>query len=441
MTTTLQDPAPPPGTGPDPGSDGASPAPPGPAQGADAATGSPTVDPTTATPTAAGPRGTPELATGTTGAPDGGPAGAASEPGGDALPLLDALVDWARLQLEPVSPTPWVQALIAIGASLVAAKLLDVSITLVVRLVTRRTSTLFDDELIALLHRPILQSVVLFGVLVATTFLGAGDALQLLIARLVWSLQVVIWSLFLLRASRVVLRAASHEDAHFKLVEARTYPLFSNLAVLVVVALGVWCLIGLWGASMTGWLASAGIAGIAVGFAAQDTLSNLFSGVFLIADAPFNIGDYIVLDTGDRGRVVHIGLRSTRLMTRDDVEITIPNAVIGGGRITNQSSGGSRAMRVKVPVSVAYGSDVDRVRAILQELGEAEPLALAAPEPRVRFRLMADSGLDFELMVWTSDPALRGRTVDALNTAIYKRLGEEGIEIPYPKRDVYLHRA
>ena len=187
-------------------------------------------------------------------------------PDESALPLLDALVDWAGLQLAPISDTPWIQALIAVGASLVLAKVLDLTITLFVRLVTRRTDTLFDDKLIGLLHKPILQSVVLFGVLVATTFLGPSAELQLLLARLVWSLQVVIWSVFLLRASRVVLKAASHEDARFKLVETRTYPLFSNLAVLVVVAVSMWCLIGLWGASMTGWLASAGIAGIAVGF-------------------------------------------------------------------------------------------------------------------------------------------------------------------------------
>ena len=197
--------------------------------------------------------------------------GSGSTDGGGALPLLNSAVEWARLQLEPISPTPWVQALIAIGASLVLAKLLDLLLTLALRLASRGTDTLFDDKLITLLHKPVMQSAVLFGALVATTFMGPGAELQLLIARLVWSLQVVIWALFLLRASRVVLEAASQEGARFRLIETRTYPLFHNLAILVVAAIGMWCLIGLWGASMTGWLASAGIAGIAVGFAAPDT--------------------------------------------------------------------------------------------------------------------------------------------------------------------------
>ena len=127
-------------------------------------------------------------------------------------------------------------------------------------------------------------------------------------------------------------------------------------------------------------------------------------------------------------------------MTRDDVEITIPNSVIGGGRITNQSSGSSKSMRIKLPVQVAYGSDVDELRALLMKIAADESQALDYPEPRVRFRMLADSGLNFDLMVWVRDPSLRGLAVDALNSAIYKELAKAGIEIPYPKMDMYLRK-
>jgi small-conductance mechanosensitive channel len=285
-----------------------------------------------------------------------------------------------------------------------------------------------------------IQSFALFGVLVTMAILGPSEGTSRFVTRVATSFILLSWMVFSLRASRSLLKAASKEDARFQIIEPRTYPLFSNLATVVILAVGTWCLISLWGADMTGWLASAGVVGLAVGFAAQDTLSNLFAGVFVIADAPFRVGDYIVLDTGDRGRVIHIGLRSTRLMTRDDVEITIPNSVIGGGRITNQSSGSSKSMRIKLPVQVAYGSDVDELRALLMKLAADEPLALDYPEPRVRFRMLADSGLNFDLMVWVRDPSLRGLAVDALNTAIYKELAKAGIEIPYPKMDMYLRK-
>jgi small-conductance mechanosensitive channel len=150
------------------------------------------------------------------------------------------------------------------------------------------------------------------------------------------------------------------------------------------------------------------------------------------------VGDFIVLDTGERGRVTQVGIRSTRLLTRDDIEITIPNNVIANTKIVNESGGPWERERLRIKLGVAYGSDVDRVRAVLLEVAGGVEHVAAEPEPRVRFRSFGESGLDFELLVWIDEPVLRGRTQDALNTAIYKRFQAERIEIPYPKRDVYV---
>jgi small-conductance mechanosensitive channel len=368
---------------------------------------------------------------------EGGPGGPTVESGG----LVELAIGWMQALLGPYSERPWVLALATVFLSLLLAKLLDVVLTLVLKTVAKRTNTLFDDRLFELIHRPVIVSVVLLGALTALRFLELGVGFEARSMQFGMSILILVWAVFFLRAAASFLRAASQEDARFQLIEPRTFPLFSNLATLGVLAMAAWCLIGVWGASMTGWLASAGVAGLAIGFAAQDTLANLFAGVFVIADAPFRVDDYIVLDTGDRGRVVNIGLRSTRLLTRDDVEITIPNSVIANGRVTNQSSGVSKRMRLKVPVQVAYGTDVDELRELLMEIAIEEPLVLASPEPRVRFRLLADSGLNFELMIWVADPSLKGRATDALNTSIYKRLGQAKIEIPYPKQDIYIKRG
>ena len=115
--------------------------------------------------------------------------------------------------------------------------------------------------------------------------------------------------------------------------------------------------------------------------------------------------------------------------------------MIISSKITNQSGGGYTHMRVRIKVSVSYDADVDLVREILTELAGAEPNAREQPEPRVRFRHFGDSGLEFELLIWIADPELRGSTIDTLNTAVLKRFRAEGIEIPYPKRDVYLHQS
>ena len=178
--------------------------------------------------------------------------------------------------------------------------------------------------------------------------------------------------------------------------------------------------------------------GLAVGFAAQDTLSNLFAGVFIIADAPYQVGDFIVLDSGERGKVQHIGLRSTRILTRDDMEITIPNSVMGGAKITNETAGPSSRRRLKIPAGVAYGSDVDKVRESLLKAAGDVPTVCKEPEPRVRFRALGESSLNFELLCWIPEPVLRGEMTDALLVAIYKRFAQDGIEIPFPQRDLHI---
>lgn len=188
-------------------------------------------------------------------------------------------------------------------------------------------------------------------------------------------------------------------------------------------------------------MTSAGIVGIAVGFAARDTLANLFSGVFIIADAPYKVGDFIVLDQGLRGVVSEIGIRSTRLLTRDDIEVTVPNAVIANAQIVNETGGPHDKMRVRVKVDAAYGSDVDQVREVLLACAEGVASVVDEPTPRVRFREFGASGLAFELLAWIDEPVHRGRVLDDLNTRVYKAFAAAEIEIPYSKHDVYIKQV
>ncbi|TIH18007.1 mechanosensitive ion channel family protein [Marinifilum sp. JC120] len=197
---------------------------------------------------------------------------------------------------------------------------------------------------------------------------------------------------------------------------------------------------GSFGIPVTAIFASAGIAGVAVALAARETLANFFGGVSIFMDRPFRAGDYIVLDGGDRGEVKAVGMRSTKIQTRDDIMITIPNSVITNGKVVNQSRPHPH-FRVRIKLGVAYGSDVDQVEAILMELAEDNELAISEPEPRVRFRRFGDSALEFELLCWAARPHDRGRLVHTLSRDIYKRFKDEGIVIPFPQRNVYLHKA
>ena len=165
-------------------------------------------------------------------------------------------------------------------------------------------------------------------------------------------------------------------------------------------------------------MASAGIAGLAVALAGREALANILGGLSLLSDRPFKGGDYIVLESGERGEVVDIGLRSTRIITRDDVQISVPNHILTNSKIINESAPKSR-FRVHIEVGVAYGTDVDNVEKILLELAMANPLVADAPEPRVRFRRMGDSSLDFDLLCWAHRPHDKGKLTHQLNRDIY----------------------
>jgi small-conductance mechanosensitive channel len=221
-------------------------------------------------------------------------------------------------------------------------------------------------------------------------------------------------------------------------VQARTLPFFVILTKLIVVGTSIYMGMLAWKTDITAWLASAGIVGIAVGFAAKDSLANFFAGIFIIADAPYKLGDFIQFDDGLRGRVTHIGIRSTRILTRDDIEINIPNSIIGNAKIVNETGGPYAKERVAIPVSVAYGSDVDRVREVLLTTPLGVTYVCEHPAPIVFFQSFGASGLEFEVLCWIEDPAYQENVISDVNFRIYKALARAGIEIPYSKHDVYI---
>jgi len=333
---------------------------------------------------------------------------------------------------------PWIQALVVVLAAVIIAWIFDGFIVRSLKKLVEKTRFDIDNQIVDLLHRPIHASLLLLGLALATNLMDFGDPYRFIIFSSLESIAYLVWTMMLLRVTRSLLRHFANSRKHLTILHPQTLPLFLNLANIAIIVLAIYIVFSAWNIDMTAWLASAGIVGIAVGFAAKDTLANLFSGVFILADAPYKIGDFVVLDSGERGEVTHIGIRSTRILTRDDIEVTIPNSVMGNTKIINESGGNTEKSRIRVAVGVAYGSDIDRVRGILMDIALNDEAVCQDPEPRVRFRRFGASSLDFELLCWIDQPVLRGRVIDALNCRIYKRFIEEKIEIPYSKQDIYI---
>ncbi len=295
-----------------------------------------------------------------------------------------------------------------------------------------------DTRLLRIVANVAALIVSYIAAVLAIQVIGFGEGLERILINVLLSLLIIRLIKSAMRAGHIGLEILARIRDRFEIVEERTIPLFELVLTLVIIGAAAYALLMVWDINPTAWLASAGVVGIAVGFAARDTLANLFAGFFIIADAPYKLGDYIVLDGGERGEVTRVGLRSTRLLTRDDVEITVPNSEMANSKIYNESGGRWVKFRIRIQVGVAYGSDVDAVVDLLETIAREHDAVCVDPDPRVRMRGFGDSSLDFELLCWVSHPVERGRVTHELYIKIYKALNEAGIEIPFPQRDVWM---
>lgn len=311
-----------------------------------------------------------------------------------------------------------------------------------VRMVTARASNATTREIITKLRQPVFFFVLFLGLASSVAVLPRNPIVTF-IERVLVAVAVIVFGLYVLyRLLDGGLTYYQREIAQRTAtkVDDVLVPVLRKIGVVVIYVVGAVLTLQRLGWDPTLLFAGAGIAGLVVAFAAQDTISNLFSGIFIMVDQPFREGDDIRLESGDVARVDKIGLRTTKLyIGRNHEIVVVPNNQLATNRVVNLAGPDERYW-VMVNVSVSYDSDPQKVRETLIATARADPRVVVEEgwEPLVLFSAFGESSLDLVLRCAAQNYKERFLVASDLRFEIFKAFEREGIEIPFPQRVLHL---
>ena len=291
----------------------------------------------------------------------------------------------------------------------------------------------------------IMRKALLYAlVLLAGTYLIQLFNLPLL-GKIFQALMIIVFAgpirNFLIVTIRYLQSRVAHKTA--SKIDDIIFDLFIRFSNFIIYTVAVIIALDLLGINVVPFIAGAGVAGIAIGFAAKDTLSNLIAGILLIIDRPFEVGDRIEVWSAPAGSatwgdVIDIGLRATKIKTTDNIVIIIPNNQIMLRDIINYTII-SEDIRVRINIGIAYDADMQKAKSAILKVAQATEGVADDPPPKVVVRNFGESSVDLQLRVWIHDARRRMDTISDITDKIKETFDAEGIEIPYPKRDIYMH--
>jgi len=310
------------------------------------------------------------------------------------------------------------------------------------KLFTQRTKTDLDDRLLKVLHKPIFVLVIVFGLVSSLTILPLAEHEVGIIYQAYWIVLIAILTFVVYKLFKEIVVHLGRKWAERTQTELDDVliPILDKIGGFVILIFGAMATLSYLHYNITFLLAGVGVFGLVIAFAAQDALSNFFSGLTLLLDRPFIEGDYVTMSSGELCRVEKIGVRSCRLydVLQHDY-IVLPNNKLVNDKIVNMSEPDERGV-VEVGVNVVHGTDIGKVEEVLTEVATSNPDVLEEEgrEPAVRLSNFGESALEFKLFVWVSNFMMKPRIAHELRKEINRRFAEEGIEIAVPQRKIYL---
>jgi len=289
--------------------------------------------------------------------------------------------------------------------------------------------TTFGRAAITEIHTPLAVSIGLLGVYLSLVVIGLIESTPIVV-NVISTALIVLWGRALIRIIDEWVDLLQSKGTSYEFA-----PMFENLLTISIVASSGLVLLSIWDIDLTPFLASAGILGIVVGFAARDAISNLIGGIALYFDNTYKVGDVIRLEDEMRGTVMDVGIRSTTVLTKDNLFVTVPNALLNSTQVVNESAP-QRHVRVKIPVRTAYGTDHEHVESLILDVCRECPMVRETPRPTVLFSEFGESALVFEVRIYINHPLIESRAVDQVNRGIYSAFAKAGVKIPYPQREL-----
>jgi small-conductance mechanosensitive channel len=329
----------------------------------------------------------------------------------------------------------YLEFLFVLVVSIIVALIAKFILKQVLKPLAKKTKTKVDDLLIKSV------SSILFYIILAIGFKIGFQTFQ--IKAQIYNNLVDTFLIFLVVIA--LLRIINNLSKHWindwakkteSTADDRLIPLVEKILKAVVIILAFIFVFDAWEIDISPLLATAGIAGIAVGFAVRDSLANIMGGIQLVMDKTFKVGDKIQIESGEMGVILDIGLRSTKLQTYDNEVIYIPNGQLANARVKNFTVP-DLSVRVNVEFGVVYGSDSEKVRAVVLEAVQNIDGVLKDPAPVVQFLKMSDFALDYVTRVWVSKYSDAYDMKLKVTDAIYNALNDAGIGIPFPTRTIF----
>ena len=360
---------------------------------------------------------------------------------------LTAYLDLIKTQLG-VNPAnnffynQYFDSLAIFAAFLLMSKLVVFISRKIILSLTKKTKTEIDDLIVKRTNKPVSIILLLVGIRLALSPLSITQGVMDILEHIIGSLIVIAFTYIVIVVVDIII-----ENWFVKLAEKTEsnlddefLPIIENFFRIFAFVIALIAILSIWGVKVGPLLASLGIAGIAVAFALQSTLGNIFGGISIILDKSVRIGDKIKIENNIMGTVLHIGLRSTKVLTFDNELVTIPSGKLAESAILNFLQPNPQ-VRVTIDFGVEYGSDTGKVRKIVLDTLNKIPAVLKEPHPKVMMTEMADSALKFRALFWVKEFDVKFDTKSLATEEIYNALIKSGIGIPFPTRTVYLKNS